>query len=81
MDYLTFFAIILTIWPGYLLLYIFGRGISRRIDLIFGNRFDLDLFDSVVKICNSQKNRKRDDKLDDLIIYMANKAEQYYKLL
>lgn len=70
MDYLTFLAIILTVWPFYYLMYLIIRKIFDKVDHFNGfgdHTINSRTLTRALIFCEKQHRRERHDMLDDLI--------------
>lgn len=71
MDYLTFFSIILTVWPAYGLIFYATRGVFTRIDSANG------IIGDMLGFCDKHRRRPIEDSLDRFIVNVSDIAYRY----
>lgn len=75
MDYLTFFAILLVVWPAYGIMIMVILGINNRMDKWERSIvYCINSIQPAVNYCNQQRNRVINDSLDKLITSAADKV-------
>jgi hypothetical protein len=75
MDYLTFFAILMVVWPFYGMLYIFACNLGARVDAVGGKlTTSVNFLHKAMNYCEKQKRRQKNDLLDNIIYHAADYA-------